>query len=115
MKTEPHFYISRRSFLRRTMPAAFGVGAAGACLRDMQFLNSALAAGPFSDYKALVCIFLAGGNDSNNMIIPTVAGEYTNYANIRTPVLAIPNYNGTGATAQQLTKAAGGSYIDPAR
>jgi uncharacterized protein (DUF1501 family) len=31
--------------------------------------NYAIAAGP-TDYKALVCIFLGGGNDANNMIIP---------------------------------------------
>jgi len=114
MNTEPHFNISRRSFLSRTVPAAIGVTAAGGCLRDLHFMTSALAAGPFTDYKALVCIFLAGGNDANNLIIPTVAGEYTNYADIRTPVLAIPNADGSGATAQQLTKAAGGNYIDPA-
>ena len=34
--------------------------------------------------------FLAGGNDSNNLIIPTIPSEYANYATIRTPVLAIP-------------------------
>ena len=26
--------------------------------------------GATSDYRALVCIFLSGGNDSNNMIVP---------------------------------------------
>ena len=114
MKTEPHFHISRRSFLRRTVPAAVGIGTAGHYLRDLHFMNSALASGPFTDYKALVCLFLAGGNDANNMIIPTVTSEYTNYANVRTEVLAIPNADGTGATARQLTKAAGGNYIDPA-
>jgi len=31
------------------------------------------------------------GNDSNNLIIPTIAAEYNNYAAIRTPVLAIPS------------------------
>lgn len=113
MKNEPHFHISRRSFLRRSLPAGLGMTAAGSYLNNLQFMNSALAAGPFTDYKALVCLFLDGGNDSNNLIIPTVSSEYANYANIRTPVLAIPNYDGSGATALQLTKAAGGSYIDP--
>ena len=94
------------------MPAGLGAMAAGGCLRDLQFMNSALAAGPFTDYKALVCIFLDGGNDSNNLIIPTVTSEYANYANIRTPVLAIPNADGSVATAQQLTKASGGNFID---
>src|SRR5207245_2606971 len=42
------------------------------------------------DYKALVCIFLQGGNDSNNLVLPTIQAEYDNYAAIRTPVLAIP-------------------------
>ncbi|MBX7211322.1 MAG: DUF1501 domain-containing protein [Verrucomicrobiaceae bacterium] len=113
MKTDPHFYISRRSFLRRTMPVALGAGALGNhYLRDLHFMNSALASGPFSDYRALVCLFLAGGNDANNVIIPTVASEYANYANVRTPVLAIPNADGSTATARQFTKAAGGNYID---
>jgi uncharacterized protein (DUF1501 family) len=40
-------------------------------------LVSALAQGT-TDYKALVCIFLFGGNDSNNMIVPIDAG-YANY------------------------------------
>ena len=55
-----------------------------------------------SDYKALVCIFLNGGNDSNNLFIPTIASEYASYATIRTPSLAIPNTDGSGATAPEL-------------
>jgi len=31
--------------------------------------------GAISDYKALVCIFLGGGNDANNLIIPTIQAE----------------------------------------
>jgi len=42
-----------------------------------------------TDYKALVCIFLAGGNDSNNMIIPTLNSEYGNYSSIRGANLAL--------------------------
>src|SRR6266852_5273876 len=41
---------------------------------------TARAQGP--DYKALVCIFLFGGNDSNNMVVPTGTG-YTPYKSIR--------------------------------
>jgi uncharacterized protein (DUF1501 family) len=36
-----------------------------------------------SDYKALVCVFLFGGNDANNLIVPLNATDYTNYARIR--------------------------------
>ena len=95
------------------MPAAIGMTAAGSCFRDLYLMNSAFGADT-SGYKALVCLFLAGGNDANNMIVPTLSSEYTNYANSRSNVLAIPNVDGSGATLQQLTKAAGGSYIDPA-
>ena len=43
----------------------------------------ALAAGPASGYQALVCIFLFGGNDSNNLIVPNDTAGYQNYATIR--------------------------------
>ena len=109
-----NFFTSanRRGFLRQAACAALGTAGMRNCLRDLHLMSAALATGAPTDYKALVCIFLAGGNDSNNLIIPTIPTEYTNYANIRTPVLAIPNADGTGATAQNLTKAAGGNYVD---
>lgn len=37
-------------------------------------------AGPFNDYRALVCVFLFGGNDSFNMLVPRSAAEYGAYA-----------------------------------
>ncbi len=46
--------------------------------------------GPFSDYKALVCVFLFGGNDSFNMLVPTSQSEYDAYAASRQN-LAIPS------------------------
>ncbi len=94
--------INRRAFLRKAACTALGASAMSNCIRDLHLMNAALAQGAFSDYKALVCLFLAGGNDANNLIIPTIAGEYASYANIRTPVLAIPNVDGSGATAQAL-------------
>ena len=45
-------------------------------------LVSALAQGT-ADYKALVCIFLFGGNDGNNMIVPIDTQGYANYQSIR--------------------------------
>jgi uncharacterized protein (DUF1501 family) len=61
---------SRREFLKRTGCAALGMAAFQAGF-DKLGLMSALArpsAGP--DYRALVCVFLSGGNDGNNMIVP---------------------------------------------
>ena len=39
--------------------------------------------GGFPDYKALVCVFLFGGNDSWNMVIPRTTAEYNAYATSR--------------------------------
>jgi uncharacterized protein (DUF1501 family) len=44
-------------------------------------LVSALAQST-SDYKALVCIFMFGGNDANNLIVP-LGSQYANYQSIR--------------------------------
>ena len=85
--------ITRRDFIRRAACAAVGTAAMTSAIRDLRFMNAAVAQSNVSDYKALVCIFLAGGNDSNNTIIPTITGEYNNYSSIRTPVLAIPQGN----------------------
>ena len=84
--------ITRRDFIRRAACAAVGTAAMTSAIRDLRFMNAAVAQsniGP-NDYKALVCVFLQGGNDSNNLIIPTIPSEYNNYAAIRTSVLAIP-------------------------
>lgn len=48
----------------------------------------ASVAQPGADYRALVCVFLYGGNDSNNMIVPRRPGEYASYAAAR-PRLAL--------------------------
>lgn len=44
---------------------------------------------PFGDYRALVCVFLFGGNDSFNMLVPRSAAEYGAYAAARQN-LAVP-------------------------
>ena len=45
------------------------------------------------DYKALVCIFLSGGNDSHNMVVPLTASQFTAYKSARGS-LALPDTNG---------------------
>lgn len=95
-------FIPRRRFLQRYIPAAIGLGALGNSLRDLKLMSSAMAAGSFSDYKALICVFLNGGNDSNNMIIPTQPADWANYSAVRGTPLAIPNTDGGPATALAL-------------
>lgn len=73
----------RRKFLQKigalgTLGALYGMGAA---------VNFARAG--VEDYRALVCVFLFGGNDGNNTIIPALGGDYAAYSAIRGK-LAIP-------------------------
>src|SRR3954468_13544421 len=82
--------LTRRQFIRQAACAAIGTTAMTSAIRDLRFMNAAVAQSNVTDYKALVCIFLAGGNDSNNLIIPTVQSEYDSYAAIRGSMLALP-------------------------
>ena len=75
---------NRRSFIKYASLAAAG-NAAG--LRPFGLLNS--FAQTSTDYKALVCVFLYGGNDANNMLVQFDTKGYANYSALRGP-LAIP-------------------------
>src|SRR5689334_3208440 len=90
MQSKSFNALNRRQFIRQAACAALGTSAMTAAIRDLRFMNAAVAQTNITDYKALVCIFLAGGNDSNNLILPTIDAEYANYANIRKAALAIP-------------------------
>ncbi|HXC94106.1 MAG TPA: DUF1501 domain-containing protein [Edaphobacter sp.] len=78
--------VNRRSFIRCASLAAAG-NAMG--LRPFGALN-ALAQGA-TDYKALVCVFLYGGNDANNTLVPYDTAGYGNYATIRGPLAIAQN------------------------
>ena len=71
--------ISRRRFLSITCRSIASIGTFGAFSR-FGVLN-AFAQAP--DYKALVCVFLFGGNDGNNTVIPFDNAGYNNYATLR--------------------------------
>lgn len=90
MKEKSISIISRRRFIRQAACAALGTTALTSAIRDLRFMNAAVAQTASDDYKALVCIFLSGGNDSNSLIIPTIQSEHDDYAAIRTDLLAIP-------------------------
>ncbi len=71
--------LSRREFLKRSSAAA-AAGAAFAHYPGMAYSQGMGTAAPFNDYKALVCVFMFGGNDSYNMLIPRSNAEYNVYA-----------------------------------
>ena len=49
---------------------------------------------PEVEYRALVCVFFSGGNDSNNIVVPNYDEGYSQYAAARqTQGLAIPRAN----------------------
>jgi uncharacterized protein (DUF1501 family) len=73
--------LRRRSFIKYASLAAAG-NLAG--MRPFGALNALAATTP--DYKALVCVFLYGGNDSNNMVVPTDATQNARYQTIRGPL-----------------------------
>jgi uncharacterized protein (DUF1501 family) len=77
----------RRQFLRQAACSAVGTSALVSTIMDLYAVNA--AAQSASDYKALVCIFLFGGNDSSNMLVPRAGGTYAAYAGIR-GALALP-------------------------
>jgi uncharacterized protein (DUF1501 family) len=63
---------SRRTFIRNT-GLALGSAAFGATFKSLGLVNAFAQTGPAAaapDYKALVCIFLFGGIDANNLVIP---------------------------------------------
>jgi len=74
--------VSRRLFLRQAGALSAAGAAAAPLALNMAAIGSA-AAQSAADYKALVCIFLFGGNDSLNMILPTDATSFANYTTIR--------------------------------
>lgn len=62
---------TRRDFLRQSACASLGVTGLVNALAQMRLMTAAMAQGPGGGgYKALVCLFLNGGHDSNNLLVP---------------------------------------------
>lgn len=75
----------RRAFLRKL---AVGVGSTSllATQGKLQLIQSAMAASNYSgvnDHKSLVCVFLFGGNDAFNMLVPYEQAAYDQYKKSR--------------------------------
>jgi uncharacterized protein (DUF1501 family) len=68
----------RRTFLTLSARLA-ALGLSGFAPWRSLFSTDVSAAAAFSDYKALVCIYLFGGNDGNNTIVPVDGSRYTAY------------------------------------
>jgi len=92
----------RRTFLRALAGVCAG-GAAYALLPQLEMAGRALAAEPgLNDYRALVCIYLRGGNDSFNMLVPYDAAEYAIYQQSRGGTYSSANPGGLAIGRDQL-------------
>ncbi len=134
-RTEDRSKPNRRDFLLQTGCASMGITSMVNTLAQLKLVGSAAAQGA-SDYKALICLFLNGGNDANNLLIPAGAAGSTARAEYQAGrgVLAIPDaqfnytpganngyFNGTAITLDPVTSritplngSAGSCQYDPA-
>ena len=90
-----HNNLSRRNFLKQASCGAMGTTTLFSTLANLMATNQMLASQPAEttngDYKALVCILLAGGNDSYNMLVPRGNDEYAEYALTRSDLALLQN------------------------
>ncbi|PSU49093.1 hypothetical protein C9J12_08835 [Photobacterium frigidiphilum] len=85
--------LSRRHFLKGS--AALSATTAAATLPSITSAADMIT-NP-SDHKALVCVFLFGGNDAYNMVVPVTDSAYTNYLAARPDLgLKLDEINTTG-------------------
>ena len=73
--------LNRRNFLKQTALMSLGGTSMYSVMSGLQRVHAQV--GDPEDYRALVCVFLFGGNDSANMIIPTSQAEYATYQQTR--------------------------------
>ena len=87
-------YKSRRKFIKEFGLSALGVTTASSIAKlkaiNAAYLNN-IAYNPNNDYKAIVCFFLNGGNDSFNMVVPRGNPEYDEYAVTRSDLAISQN------------------------
>jgi uncharacterized protein (DUF1501 family) len=89
--------FTRRGFIR------IGAASVGSlALRPLGLLPALAQNGP--DYRALVCVFLFGGNDSNNTIVPMDDTRYQEYTSTR-GVLALTGSSLTPTVTDAVTGA----------
>jgi uncharacterized protein (DUF1501 family) len=81
MSTERHA-AARRLFLRHAAVMSVLGGAGAPVALNMSLLGSASAAAA-TDYKALVCLFLKGGNDHFNTVLATDGSSWQAYMSVR--------------------------------
>lgn len=91
-------YWTRRDFLQCALATAAGACSRPAALGLLAGAQAAAVEAAPKDYRALVCIFLAGGNDGFNVLVPTDDARYQIYKDARSN-LALPKEQLLGLAA----------------
>ena len=96
MPASPSSPLSRRHFLRQASCAAVGTTGFLSSLAQLKLIGASAVdssrprgAATADEYKALVCLFLGGGNDGYNVVVPSDPASHTSYARLRAGV-AVP-------------------------
>lgn len=108
---------TKRHFLRSASGASLSAAGAWAspfvgglaALSALAAQSTASAAS--TDYRALVCLFMAGGNDSHNWVVPVDSGSYTDYVRARSN-LALP-LSGLTSISSGVRQAPGRQFAMP--
>ena len=78
--------MNRRKFLNRSLYSSLAAGGLFSASGMLQLAKAAATQNNVlggTGYKALVCVFMDGGNDSANMVVPMGAAEHAAYAQVR--------------------------------
>jgi uncharacterized protein (DUF1501 family) len=77
-----HHHAARRLFMRQASALSLMAGAGAPLALNLLAAGSA-AAQTATGYKAIVCLFMFGGNDAFNMVLPTDNDSWTAYTKMR--------------------------------
>lgn len=103
--------MKRRQFIQRSLCATAGSALFTSLAGKLGLAHAAVGSSGRllgGDYRALVCVYLYGGNDAFNLLVPTGGAEYAEYAQAR-GALALPAAS-LLPLSPSMPPAGGGSY-----
>ncbi len=106
--------VSRRNFLKKGTCGLMTVGPLVNTISQLKLMQSAAASTVTSDYKAIVCLFLRGGCDTNNVLIPIGShGQAASYQTDRSVVQITESDIATAGSALTTASTSGQYGLHP--